>query len=631
MKPAIRLACTLVLAAPATGGTVCFVDAAAPPGGDGSTWPTAYQFLQDALQHAADGGVVGEIHVAQGVYRPDCTAEIPEGTGDRLAAFELLPGLVIAGGYAGMEAPGVRDPQAFPTVLSGDLAGNDGPDEASRADNSLHVVTAFDVDATGRIDGLVIAGGFANGTGINRIGAGLLISGGSPAVHDCVVVDNRALGVFGAGGGAYLGGTFALVTDCVFAANASAGEGGGVVATGGAPVLAGCTWSGNDAPVGGGLRINSGAAAIIGGHFEGNTAVEGGAVHIVESATPLFSDCVFEGNSATARGGAIHHHIGAAAAFSGCQFEANTAGEAGGAVFVFLSDPPIVDCVFRANQAQMGGAIAVASASPLLAGCGFEANLAELGGAVHTADGAPQLEQCSFTGNTATGGLAHGGAVYEESGTVLLESCVLVGNSAASGGAVAALHGAGPQMSGCALHLNTAAVAGGAVLLADLGAPSITGCTIIGNTAGVAGGGIETPAVAPVVAGSTVCGNTPDPIDGDWIDAGGNVVAGECPPTCPEDLTGDGTVETTDLLMLLGQWGPCSCAADLDGDGVVAATDLLVLLAAWGDCPPAPPPPPPPQASSSGVPDPPAAHGNNPRATPVWGRSSPAGGPRNTE
>jgi hypothetical protein len=54
-------------------------------------------------------------------------------------------------------------------------------------------------------------------------------------------------------------------------------------------------------------------------------------------------------------------------------------------------------------------------------------------------------------------------------------------------------------------------------------------------------------------------------------------------PACPADLNGDGTVNTSDLLILLGCWG-LSCG-DIDGDGDTDAADLLALLAAWGDCP----------------------------------------------
>ncbi len=50
------------------------------------------------------------------------------------------------------------------------------------------------------------------------------------------------------------------------------------------------------------------------------------------------------------------------------------------------------------------------------------------------------------------------------------------------------------------------------------------------------------------------------------------------------DLNGDGIVDTSDLLILLGQWGPCpanECPADLNGDGVVDVSDLLLLLSNW--------------------------------------------------
>ncbi len=49
------------------------------------------------------------------------------------------------------------------------------------------------------------------------------------------------------------------------------------------------------------------------------------------------------------------------------------------------------------------------------------------------------------------------------------------------------------------------------------------------------------------------------------------------------DITGDGSVNVEDLLVLLGAWGPCGapCPADLDGDKAVTVADLLMLLAGW--------------------------------------------------
>lgn len=51
------------------------------------------------------------------------------------------------------------------------------------------------------------------------------------------------------------------------------------------------------------------------------------------------------------------------------------------------------------------------------------------------------------------------------------------------------------------------------------------------------------------------------------------------------DLNGDGVVNVSDLLILLGSWGECPdgpCPADLNGDGVVDVSDMLLLLSNWG-------------------------------------------------
>jgi hypothetical protein len=57
------------------------------------------------------------------------------------------------------------------------------------------------------------------------------------------------------------------------------------------------------------------------------------------------------------------------------------------------------------------------------------------------------------------------------------------------------------------------------------------------------------------------------------------------------DLTGDNSVDVSDLLALLEAWGPCllPCPAeflgDVDGNDLVGVPDMLGLLAAWGPNP----------------------------------------------
>jgi hypothetical protein len=55
---------------------------------------------------------------------------------------------------------------------------------------------------------------------------------------------------------------------------------------------------------------------------------------------------------------------------------------------------------------------------------------------------------------------------------------------------------------------------------------------------------------------------------------------------CPGDATGEGTVGTADLLILLANWGQATTNGNADGDfddsGTVGTADLLILLANWG-------------------------------------------------
>jgi hypothetical protein len=54
---------------------------------------------------------------------------------------------------------------------------------------------------------------------------------------------------------------------------------------------------------------------------------------------------------------------------------------------------------------------------------------------------------------------------------------------------------------------------------------------------------------------------------------------------CVGDLDASGSVDFTDLLSLLADWGPCpGCAADLDGSGAVDFGDVLEVLSRWGGC-----------------------------------------------
>ncbi|MDO8629702.1 MAG: right-handed parallel beta-helix repeat-containing protein [Phycisphaerales bacterium] len=115
----------LLLSATSTvrGERVIYVHADATGANDGSSWTDAFLDLQDALGAAESGD---EIWLAGGRYTPD------RGTMDRAGVFRMMGGVPLYGGFAGWEeCRDDRDWAANPTILSGDLNGDDGPHDCA--------------------------------------------------------------------------------------------------------------------------------------------------------------------------------------------------------------------------------------------------------------------------------------------------------------------------------------------------------------------------------------------------------------------------------------------------------------------------------------------------------------------
>lgn len=272
---------------------VLFVDASLDETGNGTGWCDAFQSLQDALDAAIlSDGRVTEIYVAQGTYKPDQGAN--RTPGDRTASFVHQMGLVIRGGYVGYGSsnPYGRNVDAQPSILSGDLQGDDLQGFLNRTDNSFQVVTATGVDSTALLDGFVISGGHANGSSTQRNGGGVYCSASTPTIRDCTIRDNFATN--DGGGIAFCDGP---IIGCTIEANHSGNHGGGLIGCDGS--IVNCTVAGNEAQVGGGLfgcngtivnalilhnqasqggGVSGGVGSLINGTIVGNFAVEGAAI-----------------------------------------------------------------------------------------------------------------------------------------------------------------------------------------------------------------------------------------------------------------------------------------------------------------------------------------------------------------
>jgi hypothetical protein len=156
---------------------------------NGISWANAYTNLETALANMADNE---DLWIAQGTYTPHAS--------NRIAAFTIAnEGAKIYGGFNGTESLlSHRDIIANPTILSGDLLGNDDVNvtfnNATRAENSYHVtyITAANV----LIDGVTITSGYADTTAsnLNRVGAGILKAGAATnfTLKNVIIKDNVA-------------------------------------------------------------------------------------------------------------------------------------------------------------------------------------------------------------------------------------------------------------------------------------------------------------------------------------------------------------------------------------------------------------------------------------------------------
>ncbi len=326
---------------------IIYVDDDAHAPGDGSSWQTAYRFLQDALADANDSEKPVEIRVARGIYKPDRSSAHPDGTRDRSAIFCLLDKVAIIGGFAGIGAP---DPDGrhvglYETILSGDLAGDDAVvadpcdllTEPTRAENSYALVTAGACSRSAVLDGFTIRSGNALGPERHELeqqGAGLLLPyyGGDscPSIRNCTLLGNCAY----YGGAAYVIGAAPELINCRFLDNAATE--GGAIATSAwrCPCTSACDF------------------VIRGCLFAGNYARStGGAIHM---GNPLkVEDSTFARNSAS-RGGAVYNAV--AVILTNCLLIHNVAAREGGAVYSAGSRLDIISCTLADNTAVAGRA-----------------------------------------------------------------------------------------------------------------------------------------------------------------------------------------------------------------------------------------------------------------------------------
>lgn len=288
---------------------------------DGSSWDNAFADLQDALEIATANDF---IWVATGTYNPHPS--------DRTFSFFLIDGIELYGGFAGNETEfSQRDVTNNPTILSGDLNGDDEADFVNFEDNSFTIIHTENVGRETIVDGFTIRGGYSNDINAvplqHKSGGGwynVVIFGtngnASPTIRNCIFLENYAeLG----GGGMFNSGDVGLsetvFENCVFEKN-DALIGGGIYNSGNGglcfPVIYNTVFKENNArETGGGIynfALNGGDTnpVVANSSFIENTAVSAAGYYSLTfsagTSASILTNCLFYGNFAAFSGGAVY-------------------------------------------------------------------------------------------------------------------------------------------------------------------------------------------------------------------------------------------------------------------------------------------------------------------------------------
>lgn len=302
--------------------SVHHVDAAAPPGGDGSTWDLAFDDLQSALDASS---AQDQVWVTMGTYRPSVRTDPAD---PRSATFRIPPGLELIGGFAGFEF-GVE--QRAGLVERCVLSGARGA-AGDASDNAYRVVLLDEnpQDRRTTIDGFRIRGGNADGVnGAPIRGGGVFVTLGPGAgfgvrldLRNCILEGNHA----DVGGALWVTGFARVeVTRCRFCGNTAETKGGAVAVQTGSLRVSNSHFSRNMTPGrGGAVYLNSieqddpvagPRVCFVNSLFHTNLAGRGGAGFVDGTNTTrgrgTWVNCVLDANLALDRGGAFFARTGA--------------------------------------------------------------------------------------------------------------------------------------------------------------------------------------------------------------------------------------------------------------------------------------------------------------------------------
>ncbi|KTD32947.1 NHL repeat protein [Legionella nautarum] len=429
--------------------------------GNGTSWATAFNNLQSALEAAQFSTIAVEIWVATGVYKPS-KIYAPQGVvggsygiaTPKLRTFNLPSNTAIFGGFLGNETRREeRNGLLNPTILCGDMTSNCLTPYTPASDNDRvwHVLIAGDdlLPGTGvknvKLDSLIVRGGYANGPdsgvlGVNNVllslnyahdaGGGLLARYGSTVNLNRVVFELNAsngsratvtelllgeLLVLVSGGGAVAAtepGTLITVSNSRFLNNISlfpGASGGALTAMIGASYTINASQFDNNAAFrnGGAIRAKDAAnLSITSSSFTNNALIgpvpdaSGGAIGIINSNLSV-SNSSFTQNKTTATG------FGGGAIFFHTPFNDGTPH------FLTVTSSKFTNnlgAAFGGGGINVFGILPNSGTQALISNSEFTSNFGGVGGAIYLDSIPTTVMQCTFFANKAQ---LEGGAIFD--------------------------------------------------------------------------------------------------------------------------------------------------------------------------------------------------------------------------
>ncbi len=173
-------------------------------------------------------------------------------------------------------------------------------------------------------------------------GAGMLNYPGNPTVTNCSFIDNYA------DSGMYNVGSSPVVINCTFINNSGYEASGGMYNWASSPIVLGCTFTDNQGEIGGGMCNTNGSHPVVSNcKFTANSGGEGGGIRNLSQSNSMIINCTFTNNIAYGGGGGIENDNSSPDVIN-CTFSDNNNGS--GIYNRNGSSPTVTNCILWDNN-----------------------------------------------------------------------------------------------------------------------------------------------------------------------------------------------------------------------------------------------------------------------------------------